>query len=484
MNFHRIKDKKRWFAANFCTPHVKCAETPMTGMLLGLGMVGLLIAGVALMALAVSMPAAATSLAIVVPTATVGRSKQLIEKENEIKIKREALEKIFDEAKTADGYDFNKVKCLGDGMNSASVADKVRAANEELKDLGKDRDRIAEMDQIASDLRNSETKAGVSRGMHSEPTDSARGQQEKSFGELFTESEAYTGRNTKATAELNIGIKTLFERGAGWEPESVRSGLVVPYPVRPIQVMQLLPSIPTSQDAYKYMEHTTLDESAVVEKSEGAAFGEAEFALTQRTVIVEKIPAWVPVTEEQLADVAGAQAFLNNQLPATVMRRLDYQILNGDGNSPNLKGILNIGAGLQTQAKGTDDVITAFRKAMTKIMVTGQALPTAAVMHPNDWQDIVTIKTTDGIFIWGNPSQVSVERIWGLQVAQAQAIAENTGLVGAFADYSMLVERQGMDVQVGMVNDDFIKGKKAVRATVRVAIVWLRPSAFCTVTGI
>ena len=48
----------------------------------------------------------------------------------------------------------------------------------------------------------------------------------------------------------------------------------------------------------------------------------------------------------------------------------------------------------------------------------------------------------------------------------------------------MMVERQGMDVQLGMVNDDFIKGKKAVRATIRVALVWTRPAAFSTCTGL
>ena len=39
-------------------------------------------------------------------------------------------------------------------------------------------------------------------------------------------------------------------------------------------------------------------------------------------------------------------------------------------------------------------------------------------------------------------------------------------------------------VEVGFINDDFIKGKKAIRADIRAAFVVYRPAAFCTVTGI
>jgi HK97 family phage major capsid protein len=47
-----IRDKKRWWAANFCTTHVKCAENSFLGFGLGLGLVGILIMGLMLAALA------------------------------------------------------------------------------------------------------------------------------------------------------------------------------------------------------------------------------------------------------------------------------------------------------------------------------------------------------------------------------------------------------------------------------------------------
>jgi HK97 family phage major capsid protein len=123
-------------------------------------------------------------------------------------------------------------------------------------------------------------------------------------------------------------------------------------------------------------------------------------------------------------------------------------------------------------------------KAMVKVQVTGQAQPNLAVFHPNDWQDVRLLRTADGLYIWGNPSDAGPERIWGLQVAMAQAITEGTALVGD-TNYLELAVRRGVDTQVSNSHSTFfIEGKQAIRADMRVALVVYRPTAFATVTGI
>ncbi|MGH9251401.1 MAG: phage major capsid protein, partial [Acidimicrobiales bacterium] len=124
-------------------------------------------------------------------------------------------------------------------------------------------------------------------------------------------------------------------------------------------------------------------------------------------------------------------------------------------------------------------------KAIVKVRTVGFSEPNAVIFHPNDWQDIRLLRTNDGLYIWGNPSEAGPERIWGLTIAQAVAQTENTAIVGDFGTFSELAVRRGVDVQVSNSHASFfIEGKQAVRADMRVAFVVYRPVAFCTVTGI
>ena len=119
------------------------------------------------------------------------------------------------------------------------------------------------------------------------------------------------------------------------------------------------------------------------------------------------------------------------------------------------------------------------------VRVTGRAVPTHVLMHPNDWEGIRLLRTADGIYIWGSPSEAGPERIWGLPVVQNESLTENAGLVGSYmAAWIQLVERRGVTVEMGFVNDDFTKGRKTLRASGRWALVLYRPPAFCTATGI
>lgn len=175
---------------------------------------------------------------------------------------------------------------------------------------------------------------------------------------------------------------------------------------------------------------------------------------------------------------------MEGRLGFFVLQRLDSQLLNGDDNAPNIQGYLNA-TNLQTQAKGADPVPDAVYKAMVKVRVTGRAFPNAAVFHPTDWQDVRLLRTADGIYIWGAPSEPGPDRIWGLTAVLSDAITLNTGLVGDFSPaMSQLYIRRGLEVQIGWVNDNFTKGMQTVRAGIRAALVIYRGAAFCTVTGI
>jgi HK97 family phage major capsid protein len=402
--------------------------------------------------------------------------KELREK---LQAKRNELHVIFEEA--GEDMDMSKVKSI-DGDSQAKV-ETMRALNVEIDQLQTDIETLQKSVDLDKKAIEEDRAAKGATGSVGDPAvqPAAGGQQAKSIGELFVESDAFKHKGKSAV--LDVGLKTLMETGAGWAPETIRTGKVVLDAQRPIQVVDIIPMGRTGQAAVVYMEETTFTSNAA-EVNEGAAYGEAALALTERTSTVRKIAVFLPVTDEQLEDVPQVSGYVNNRLTFMLRQRLDLQILVGDGVAPNLTGILNT-AGIQTQAKGADPTPDAVYKAITLVEVTGQSIPNAVVFHPNDWQSIRLLRTADGIYIWGSPSEAGPERIWGLTVLKAQAETENTGLVGDFANHVELTERRGIEVKVSDSHSDyFVKGKQAIRADLRVALPVYRPAAFCTVTGI
>jgi len=394
------------------------------------------------------------------------------------------LGKVFEQA--GKNLDFSKVTEIS-GTDEEKCA-KVREMNDDCAKVVKEIEDFRSTDEAYKAWLEREKAGGL-------PHPSAKKDQEDeeepkpiAIGKAFTQlvpkgaslKEFYWNKERELPAGVNL--KTLFETAAGWAPESIRTGRLVEKAERPIQVIDLIPPGRTSQAAVVYMEETTFTNNAT-EKAEGSAYGEAALALTERSETVRKIPVFIPVTDEQLEDVPQVQGYLNNRLPFMIRQRLDSQIINGDGIAPNLTGILNK-SGTQSYARNSvasDKAVDALRRAMTKVRVTGRAIPSGVIMHPDDWESIRLMKTNDGAYVWGHPSEADLERVWGLPVAQADSIAELTAVVADFR-FSELVERRGITLKISDSHDDyFVRGKQAVRADGRWAFVIYRAAAFVEV---
>lgn len=416
-------------------------------------------------------------------------SAKLVAKRNELDAKRESLANVFKAA--GEDLDFAAapvLELLG-AADSAEAVLTVREWNTEIEALFDATKELVDLEAIGSNLgQMAGDLVRPSEPTHADPV-RARSRR-RPLGDLIVEAaefQAYVENKTPQVFTLEgLGIRdikaTLFETGAGWDPEDIRTGLVIDEPTRPIQILDIIPVGQTGMSTVKYMEETTRTHAAA-EKAEGSAYAESTFVLTEQTSEVRKITDSIPVTDEQLEDVPMVQSYLNQRLTFGLRQRLDLQSVQGDGSAPNLEGTMNV-SGIQTQAKGVDPVPDAIYKALTKVRVTGRAFPDHVLLHQNDWQDIRLLRTADGIYIWGSPSEAGQERIWGLPVVQSDALTENTGIVGDYGNFSMIFERRGIDVQVGFVGQQFLEGKKTIRADLRVALVHFRPAAFATVTGI
>lgn len=377
---------------------------------------------------------------------------------------------------------------------SKDVVEEIKARNDELALSGKLWEEKRELDSTFQETRRKLQEQVKFAGTPAAPMNHNSGGdpgghlEQKSLGQLFAESEAFTanrGKGERAQFEVEFPdyeLKTTITEGSSYAPFSPRLPRVVESAQRRPVVADLIPQTPTSSPSIIYMEETTFTNNAAA-VAENAAKPESVLAWTQRTQPVEVIATYIPATNQILEDIPGIRATIDNRLTLMLQLAEETALLSGSGTTPALLGFYNKPS-IQTQAKGADPVPDAIYKAFTKVRYTGFAEPTGVILHPNDWQDVRLLRTVDGIYIWGNPSEPGPERVWGKTVIVTPAATENTGLTGDFQLFSEIFRRMGARIIVGFINDDLVKNKQTILIEERLALVIYRAAAFCTVTGI
>lgn len=407
----------------------------------------------------------------------------LPELNEQIAKRSERMEHLF--AKGGENYD----------LSDAEAAE-VRALNDELASLEQAREQKADYQRMREGaqrhMRDQQTvdhrQPFADGGAKDRSDRGAREPEVKTLGARFVESEEFKrslgqSRRSVVSEFSDIDLKTVMSTSAGFAPQSIRTGRVVEFATRRPVVADLIPQDPTDQAAVVYMEETTFT-NAAAPVAEGAAKPEAALAFTQRSQTVEVIAVNIPITRQQMDDVPQVQATVDNRLLLMLQLAEENQILNGTGTAPALQGITTK-TGIQTQAKGTDPTPDAIYRAFTKVRATAFAEPGAVVMHPNDWQDVRLLRTTDGLYIWGSPVEEGPERIWGKPVVVTTAATEGTAITGDFQLFSHISRRMGARVELSTEHSDFFaKNQVLVQAEERLSFEIYRAAAFCTITGL
>jgi HK97 family phage major capsid protein len=416
---------------------------------------------------------------------------KLIELREKLNARQDTLGKLFEEHP--------------DNDFTSEQVDQIQQLNSELTDLGKEYEKQRDLDSIGQKVRQeiNSRQTPMAKMTHpvNAPDEKSGGQiiQVKRLSDWVREDQYYKSQIGQAKPRWVVDVengtlqdykglvgldeKTLLTTTAGFPPAQNRGSILIMSAQRRPVIADLVPQDATNEAAIIYMEETTFTNNAA-SVAEGGTKPESALAYTQRTVPVEVIATWIPATNQQLEDVAGMRNLVDNRLVLMLSLTEENQLLNGSGTSPQLTGFLNK-SGIQTQAKGTDPIPDAVYKAFTKIRQTGMADPTGVIFHPDDWTKVRLLRTADGQYIWGAPSEAGPERIWGTQVIQTTAISAGTAFTGDFQLYSHISRRQGIRIDVSDSHSTFfVENKQAVRIEERLSLEIYRAAAFCTVTGL
>ena len=390
---------------------------------------------------------------------------------------------------------------------------RVDAILAEVNDLGPRIEREAMI--AATAQRKADYSEPVRRAAAGQPVEAEeRGERidRRSVGRRFVESDEFKagrqGRGLVAPVKYGglLARETADEREqralvySGTAPASMLQPQVLPTVYRgleaPLVMRDVLLNIRTASDSITVMRENVFT-NAAAETAEATAVNEgakpeSAITFTEVSFPVRTIAHWIPITRQMMDDIPAMEAYINERLLIGLARREDNQFLNGDGNAPNLTGILAT-SGIQdlnaahfaaapVSDAGTDNEnFNRILRAKTKIAVTGKAQATFVVANPADVEKWLTYTDGDRGYHAGGPFMSAPTSAWGLPIIQSENITEGTALVG---DGSMAAVVDRMDSQIftsDSHSDYFVRNLFVLLAEERVALAVFRPAAFAKV---
>lgn len=254
-----------------------------------------------------------------------------------------------------------------------------------------------------------------------------------------------------------------------------------------LAIRSVLAVAPTSSNAVEYVRITSAQPTTAAAVAQSGLKPEATVALDTATAPVRTLAVHMPATEQQLADLPALQQVIDDELRHDVLRLEEYQIIWGAGTGEDLLGIMNTSGVVAARSVAGDTLLDRVRRAVSDISAAGLQ-PNALLCTPGDFEQMVLTKTTDASYLFqAFPDNAGRFRVWGLQVVESQALeayrSANTTdqrvmIVGDFRRGATLWDRQQATVEIGYVNDQFIRNQRTIRAEERVAFAVRRPYAF------
>ncbi|WP_282076313.1 phage major capsid protein [Epibacterium ulvae] len=310
------------------------------------------------------------------------------------------------------------------------------------------------------------------------------------IGQMMLKSGAFDGidKNSKGTWDHVIEAKDITNAG-NYSASPNRNVLVPEHnagfltPVdQPLMVRSLIPAGQTSSDVIQRTEEDTFVNGADM-VAEGAAKPESTITFKRGQIAIEKIAHWMRASSEVLSDAPMMRSYIDNRLTYGVNFKEERQLLNGNGTSPQLDGLLNTGnyvaydntfiSGV-TPANGVDDIRIA------KEQVNGSYLTaTGVIMNYKDWARFELMKDGDGKYLHASVTGGMTPRLWGLRVVPSHSMTEGKFHVGSFALGAMIWDRWAMRIMASTEDgDNFRTNKVTILAEKRLALEVFRPDAF------
>lgn len=303
-------------------------------------------------------------------------------------------------------------------------------------------------------------------------------------GEAFVRSEGFQAMLASGSTRMDrveVNARAVMTTDYPSVPTRV-PGILQPTRDTPLTVLDMIDRQTLGTNYIEWVQEIAAPGGAA-EVAEGALKPESTWDVQLVQSAAATIAHWLDISRQTLQDETTLQGYINGRMGFGIEKRLNAQVLNGNGTAPNLRGILQtVGIGAYT-GLATDDYLVQIRKART-VAELSEYIPDAVALHPSDWEKVELSTNDNGTFrVAASVADGANQRVWGLAVISTTNIAQGTALVGGFREGATLWERTGIEIYVTDSDDDkFKKNILTLLAEKRAALSVWRPKAFVKVT--
>ncbi len=265
---------------------------------------------------------------------------------------------------------------------------------------------------------------------------------------------------TPGRIELDTGIQTIFLRVASGTTFTIH---------------------PTAQDAIANTNATTLSGDAAAGKlvvSDNYTTTDEEALKPEGGVLFERVEdpfkmlaSVIPVTQQQLDSAARVQSIIDRRLRTGWRRSVNWMFLYGDpvADSKQLQGFDTF-AGAQSLLWSTGESADTRADAVMRAwnLIDSEGTPTLH-LNKRDWTKLVTEKAGDGHYVHTKMGPMMVSQVGGQMMLGMFPVNADAAI--RLADFFLIdhsaasewPDKEDGKLQVGTINDDFVKNIARIR---------------------
>jgi HK97 family phage major capsid protein len=259
--------------------------------------------------------------------------------------------------------------------------------------------------------------------------------------------------------------------------------------VEPTRIAEYFPVVESEGQTVSWIQHTQNAVAAsALAVAENAQKSDISPTLEAFDATYTVVAGLAKVSKQLFTDFDDVASFMPRELSNWIIQGENYQLLQGNGTSPNQTGLFNTTGTLTRQydSIGGDTVIDTVLEAVTDIREGGAyAQADLILLHPTDWLAMRKLKTTFNSYVLdpNDPNTLGgIDNLFGIRVVVSTQVPQSHAAVLDSKIACNVFHRWGLEVMANPYADSAFEFNQIhYRAETRFALGVIYPEAICLV---